>query len=203
MITSRREYIEYLRADRLALGIIGRRSWKAVLRELFYPHITWRFQKRLRRLEYYRNCEKGFLRKIYYLYLKYRFRRESILLGFSIPENAFGSGLAIVHYGAITVNSSARIGKNCRIHTCVSIGASGGKPQAPRLGDNVYIGPGAKVFGDVSIGNNIVIGANSTVNKSFSEDGILIAGSPARRIKKIDISKIIPHLRDPDQVALI
>ena len=78
----------------------------------------------------------------------------------------------------------------------MNIGASGGIPKAPILGDNVYIGPGAKIFGDITLGSNIAIAANSTVNKSILEDNILIAGSPAKKIKEIDVSNIIPNLKN-------
>ena len=91
------------------------------------------------------------------------------------------------------VNSRAKIGENCRMEVCVNIGASGGNPNAPKIGNNVYIAPGVKIYGDIQIGNNIAIGANSSVNKSFSEDSIMIAGSPAKKIKSIDIKRIISH----------
>ena len=51
--------------------------------------------------------------------------------------------------------------------------------QSPIIGDNCFIGPGAKLFGRISIGNNVAIGANSVVNKSFP-DNVTIAGVPAK-----------------------
>jgi serine O-acetyltransferase len=194
MIRSKKEYLEYLEADKIALGL-NNNDLKAKFKEIIFPNPVWRFQRKLRKLEYYRNCKKDLLNKLYYFYQKYRFRKESIKLGFTIPENIFGPGLAIVHYGTIIVNPRARIGKNCRIHACVTIGASGGNPEAPQIGDNVYIGPGAKIFGNIQIGNNIAISANSTVNKTFNENGILIAGSPATKIKEFDITQIIKHVK--------
>jgi serine O-acetyltransferase len=104
-------------------------------------------------------------------------------LGFSIPINVFGPGLSIAHRGTIVVNAGTRIGANCRLHVCVNIGAgagSGGK--APTLGDNCYIAPGAKIFGDVVIGPNTAIGANAVVNKSFPQGGVTIGGVPAKVI---------------------
>jgi len=119
------------------------------------------------------------------------FRRHSIRLGFSIPPNTFGPGLAIVHYGPIVVNGNARIGSNCRIHVCVNIGGGGGLVDAdtalglaPVIGNEVYIGPGAKIFGPVRIADRCAIGANSVVNTSFDEPGCSIAGVPARVISK-------------------
>ena len=111
-----------------------------------------------------------------------------------VRPNVFGPGLAIVHYGTIVINSAVRIGENCRIHACVNIGASGGSVEAPQIGNNVYIAPGAKIYGNIKIANNIAIGANAAVGKSFEEDSIFIAGNPAKKIKEIDIKKIIKHL---------
>lgn len=78
------------------------------------------------------------------------------------------------------INDKAKIGANARIHACVNIGASNG--GAPIIGDNVYIGPGAKIFGDIKLGNNVTIGANAVVNKSFDEDRLTLVGIPAKQI---------------------
>jgi serine O-acetyltransferase len=51
------------------------------------------------------------------------------------------------------------------------------------FGDNVYIGPGAKIFGPIVIGNNVAIGANAVVNKSFQHN-CTIAGVPAKVISQ-------------------
>lgn len=192
MIKSKKDYLFFLDSDLRALNKTN--DWKSKIKEIIYPSYIWRFQKLLRKLEYYKNCRTDFIGKLYYIFLKVRFKKESVRLGFSIPENVFGPGLAIVHYGTIVVNPRANVGCNCRIHPCTNIGASGGKSEAPQIGDNVYIGPGAKIYGDIQIGNNIAIGANSSVNKSFLENNIMIAGSPAKRIKTIVINKIIPNV---------
>jgi serine O-acetyltransferase len=106
----------------------------------------------------------------------------SIHLGFTIPLNVFGPGLCIAHRGTIVINKDTTIGENCRIHACTNIGTGRGGISAPQIGSNVYIGPGAKIFGDITIADNIAIGANSVVNKSFYEKGISIAGVPAKKI---------------------
>lgn len=88
-----------------------------------------------------------------------------------------------MHRGTIVVAENAHIGANCRIHACVNIGNKAGSPnKAPKIGNNVYIGPGAKIFGEITIADNITIGANAVVNKSFLEPGIDIAGVPAQKI---------------------
>ena len=56
---------------------------------------------------------------------------------------------------------------------------SGGTPT---IGDNCIIYPGAKIFGKITIGNNVVIGANAVVNKDVPDNAV-VAGVPARIIR--------------------
>lgn len=182
MITNKKEYLNYLEKDRKALKAKKRNFIIQFFIDLLFPNFIWIFQRKLRKLEFYKNTQTNILRKIFYLYLYSRYRKYQLKLGYSIPPNVFGAGLSIAHYGTIVVNGNAKIGENCRIHIAVNIGANGGK-KAPILGDNVYIGPGAKIFGDIKIANNIMIGANAVVNKSFNEESIVIAGIPAKKIK--------------------
>jgi len=192
MIQNRSDYIEYLNRDRIALDIRNN-SLSGKLKNIFFPNPIWRFQKLMRKLEYYTNCKNKGIYKLYILYLKYRYHVISVKLNFSIPINIFGPGLSIVHYGTIIINYTTRIGSNCRMHACVNIGASGGEIQGPILGDNVYIAPGAKIFGKIKIPNNTAIGANAVVNKSFEEEHTIIAGVPAKVIGTMDIKKLIRH----------
>ena len=113
-----------------------------------------------------------------------RLRKMQRKLGFTIPINVCGPGLSIAHYGSIVISEQAVIGKNCRIHVGVNIGASGGKSEAPTIGDNVYIGPGAILFGGITIASGISVGANATVNKSFEQSNCVIAGTPAKVVKE-------------------
>jgi len=139
------------------------------------------FQVLLRKAEYIKNTKRGFFGKVGFQWVALKFRWLSVILGFSIPINTCGPGLYLVHWGSIVISSQARIGRNCRIHSCVNIGSD--ETGAPKIGDNVYIGPGAKLFGNIIIGNNVRIGANAVVNKSFP-DNITIVGVPARIVKK-------------------
>lgn len=179
MIKSKKDYEYYLEADRIALG-------KKRKKPLIFFDEVWVFERLLRKVEYYKNCRKSKLYLPYYYYLYLKFHLLSIFLGFHIKPNVFGPGLSISHPGTIIVNGSARVGANCRIHVCTSIGTKAGYSNlAPTIGNNVYIGPGAKIFGDIEIADGIAIGANSVVNKSFTEPNIGIAGVPARKINEI------------------
>ncbi len=177
MIANSDDFSYFLEADRLALGVDGS------LRDRAFNYI-YRFERLLRKVEYYINTKANSRTgQGISCYLRYRLLRMSILLGIQIPPNVFGPGLSVAHPGSITVNGAARVGSNCRIHSCVNIGtAAGFSGRAPTIGNNVYIGPGAKIFGKITIGDDIAIGANSVVNKSFNESGITIAGVPARKV---------------------
>lgn len=148
----------------------------------------WSFHVSLRKLEYYTNNDKNLLKAFY----KLKTKRQGIKLGWSVPANVCGPGLCIVHYGTVIINGGAKIGANCRIHAGVNIGSNGGGDfDTPIIGDNVYIGPGAKLFGKIKIGNNCVIAANSVVNKNFKEDNVTIGGIPSKIISKKDSSRFI------------
>jgi serine O-acetyltransferase len=193
MIQSRADYLYYIESDRIALGKPVR-NLKIRIKEFLFPDPIWKFQRIMRRLEYYSNVKKCGVYFICITLTRLKYRKISRQLGFTIPINIFAEGLAIAHYGTIVINSKAKVGKNCRIHPCTSIGASGGSSQAPQLGDNIYIAPGVKIYGDISIASNIAIAANAAVGKSFKEEGILIGGVPAQKIKGINISTIIRHI---------
>jgi serine O-acetyltransferase len=183
MIHDRDSFKLYLEKDRKALGE------KRVHPRLLGDEV-WKFQRVLRRLEYFTNTGKVLRRTI----TRFRFHSMSIRLGFSIPINVFGPGLAIVHYGTIVVSKGARIGENCRIHEGVTIGATNGSDKAAIIGNNVFIGTGAKIIGEVRISSNVAVAANAVVTKDIiSEHGCTVGGVPARIISMNDSSSNI-HL---------
>lgn len=176
MIQSKADLKRYLEQDRIALR-------KTKKRPSIAGDEIWRYEILLRKTEYFLNCKKNPLGKAVALWYHYRLRKMGRkLCGYHIPPNAFEEGLSIAHWGPIVVHPSARIGKNCRIHQCVTIGATNGQTQAARIGDNVFIGPCSSIIGDITIGSDIAIGANTVVTKSFTDDGITIAGTPAKKI---------------------
>src|ERR1035437_7620765 len=125
MIKSKKDYYSFLEADRIALNKKKSNLSSRVV-NIFFKDYIWNFQKLLRKLEFTKNCKKSLLNELYIILLQFRFKRLSLKLGFSIPPNVFGPGLAIMHYGTIVVNHNSRVGANCRIHACTNIGASGG-----------------------------------------------------------------------------
>ncbi len=178
MITTKKELKYYLEQDAIALRCEEKKHPKLFGDEL------WKFQIVLRKTEYYnnlyQNSKKYYI--IHYAWYKFWFHKTSIKLGFSIPLNIFGPGLSIAHYGTIVVNPAAKVGKNCRLQEGVNIGATNGSSLAPQIGNNVFIGTGAKIIGDIFIADDVAIGANAVVVKSINESGVTYGGVPAKKI---------------------
>lgn len=175
MITCREELKEYLKADKMALGIKRKRP-------PFFGREIWKFEISLRHYEYWINVGHGILGKICKLFWKYVNHKYSMKLGFYVPPNVCGKGLNIHHWGCLVINPKAQIGENCNIQQCVNIGQNYTEDQVPIIGNNVYIGPGAKLFGKIYIADGCAIGAGAVVNKTFSTPNMSIAGNPAREI---------------------
>jgi len=175
VIKSKEDYYYYLEADRIALGITKKRP------SLFTDEV-WKYERLLRKVEYYLNCKKSIVWKPCYYVLSFFLHRTQVKLGLLVPPNCFGPGLSISHPGTIIVNGRTKVGSNCRLHVCVNIGPDVRTSQVPTIGDNVYIGPGAKIHGGITIASGIAIGANSVVRKSFDEPNITIAGVPAKKV---------------------
>lgn len=91
-----------------------------------------------------------------------------------------GGGLFIQH-GFSTYIAAKSIGDNCWINQQVSIGYSD-ETEPPVIGDNVTVSCGAKVLGPITIGNNVIIGANAVVVKDLPPDSVW-GGVPAKQIR--------------------
>jgi len=105
-------------------------------------------------------------------------------LGISIPKTTkIDSGFYIGHFGTIIINGNCIIGKNCNISQGVTLGqANRGKNKGvPRVGNNVYIGPGVKIIGNITIGNDVALGANCVVTKDIPDNSVVV-GIPAKII---------------------
>ncbi len=107
-----------------------------------------------------------------------------IVTGVSLPaEVPAGEGLYIGHFGAIIISPDARLGRHCNLSQGVTIGLGGrGEGRgAPSLGDRVYVGAGAILFGKIEVGEDAAIGAGAVVTKSVPARAVVV-GNPARVI---------------------
>lgn len=115
--------------------------------------------------------------KLLGLYHRLRYRKLGIKLGFSIGSESIGYGAVIPHYGTIVIGCDNKLGNYAVLHTGTCISNNG-----KIIGDAIYLATGAKITSKVTIGDNVSVGANSVVNKSFGSN-IMIAGVPAKEIK--------------------
>jgi len=118
------------------------------------------------------------------------------------PGAQIGKGLFIDHGMGVVIGETAIIGDNVLLYQGVTLGGTGlekGK-RHPTIGNNVVIGTGAKVLGNISLGDNSYIGANAVVIKDVPPNSTVV-GVPGRITKqdgkKIDISLDHIHILDP------
>lgn len=118
------------------------------------------------------------------------------------PGAVIGDGLFIDHGMGVVIGETSMIGDNVTLYQGVTLGGTGkekGK-RHPTIGHNVVIGGGAKVLGNITIGDNSYIGANAVVVKDVPPNSTVV-GVPGRITKqdgkKIDISLDHIHVLDP------
>ncbi len=111
---------------------------------------------------------------------------SSFLFTVSIDSSAkIGSGLFLLHANYINIGKNVTIGKHCIFAHQNSLGPAyifeheNASDIGPTIGDDVFLGVGCTIFGNISIGNETTVGANSAVDQSFPEKAVLI-GVPAR-----------------------
>ena len=195
MIRSKADLKEYLLADKKQLGIT--RNFPRP-----FADEIWKYEIVLRKYEYWMN-RKQILRdsshhglealsvmggvlvaSIMTQFYKVLHHRNVVKTGIGIGPNCCGKGLSIAHIGTIQINGDALVGENLRIQEGVTVGAGSG--GVPNIGNNVYLGSGCKVIGNVRIEDNCAVGANAVVTKDILEKGITVAGVPAKKISDKD-----------------
>jgi len=108
-------------------------------------------------------------------------KMNSILCGCVIGMKAkFGHRLIILHSVGIVINSAIVGGDDVTLESGVVIGAE--KGMSPKLGDRVFFGTGAIVVGGITIGSDVIVGANAVVVKDVPSS-VVVGGIPAKIIK--------------------
>ncbi|MBQ5320175.1 MAG: serine acetyltransferase [Oscillospiraceae bacterium] len=110
-------------------------------------------------------------------------KKNHIIIG----KNSKIGSLKLPHPHNVVIGDCVQIGENCTLYHDVTLGQNLGK--FPQIGDNVIIYTGAKVIGNVTVGNNAVIGANAVVVDDVPDNAI-VAGNPA---------SIIRHRKEQDE----
>jgi serine O-acetyltransferase len=127
-----------------------------------------------------------------------------LITGCELPNRAeIGSGLLIPHACGIVVHCDAKIGENCVLaqHSSIGIGGRGAKKGVPKLGDRVFVGPGARLFGAIEVGNDVAIGANAVVTKDLPDNAVAV-GIPAQIVSFNGSSEYI-HFRGKEMLQEI
>jgi serine O-acetyltransferase len=124
--------------------------------------------------------ESPIVRKPFSLLYRFLYKFIQVITGIELPcEVTIGHNFVIDHFGGIVISGYATFGDNCRIRNGVVVGLKrASEPCAPRIGNNVDIGAGAKILGPITIGDNVVIGANAVVTIDVPANSIAV-GVPA------------------------
>lgn len=145
---------------------IDERNWIAL------AVLLWNW-KEYRNLFIYRNRRRPIYRR--WIALIYH-PMETLYL----DAGEIGGGF-FIHHGFSTMVAAKSFGENCWVNHQVSVGYNG-PGKTPIIGNNVMITCGAKVLGDITVGDNAVIGANAVVIRDV-EPGAVMGGVPARKLK--------------------
>ncbi|RZJ82487.1 MAG: serine acetyltransferase [Flavobacterium sp.] len=105
------------------------------------------------------------------------------VLGVELPYKlSIGKNLILYHGQATVLNDNVKIGSNCILRHCITIGnkilPDGSFSKCPTIGDNVEIGANVCIIGDIKIGNNVIVAAGSMVIRDVP-DNCMVAGNPA------------------------
>lgn len=181
MIQSRTDLKEYLAAD-LAASYVPSNSFVRWLHTIGGNEqcAAYKYVKRLRKMEYCLNTGK----RIRYHWNHFLLGRLGLRLGIRISPNEVGKGLCIIHLagGGGCFISCNKMGDYCRIQAGVVIGNKGSDDNRPTIGNHVSFGLGCKVYGKISIGDNVSILPNAVVTHDVPANAI-VGGIPAKIIK--------------------
>lgn len=186
MIQSKEDLRLYINKDVLHHG-----TGKPWLKDYILKNEWWylyHYLYHMRHVEYYTNVNpKGITKrcayKVLYFYHFLIYKRLSFLLHLFIYPNTCGPGLKICHFGDFThIAKGCKVGANCEVLPGVVLGKKSGIDSLAIVGDNCFLGLGVKILGAVSIGNNVIVGANSVVTKDIPDNAV-VGGVPAKIIR--------------------
>ena len=185
MIKNRKDLAFYLKED-------ARRNNASWSKPVYWLHLLassehaciYRYISCLRHYEYHLN-NAGLWHKCLSLFYEFRLRKLGLRYNMYIGPNICGYGLRIMHLcgGGGVLISARKVGNYCGFNAGVLVGTAGDESARPVIGDYVAFGPGAKAFGNLTIGNNVFVAANSVVTKDIP-DNCIVGGIPAKFLKE-------------------
>lgn len=190
-IHTKEDFRYFVRADLCRYGYgVSRKAFRQAKK--FVP--GFRFTYQLRLCDYLSKAPV-FKRPLFYL-ANARLERYKFKYGFDIEYSTkIGAGLHLSHWGGVVINPAVVIGENCNLSQQITIGVDSkeGMDAVPVIGSGVYIAPGSKIFGKITVGDNSAIGANSVVNRDVPP-GVTVGGIPAKIISQDDASGYVHNI---------
>lgn len=135
------------------------------------------------------------LRKALSMLYRILFKLVEIVTGITLPcAVKVGPNFVIDHHGGIIIHGDTEFGRNCRIRSGVMIGVkrAGGTSKVV-LGDDVDIGAGAKILGNIRIGSRVRIGANAVVRENVPDDAIVFGDPAIVKVRRRDARQEAPR----------
>lgn len=176
-------------SDYKRYGIYKISFWVLIKTFLFMPNPGLKFMTIFRLTQYFRRRN----RPLFYFFFLW-LRRLKIKYGFDISyRTQIGKGFYIGHFGGVVIHGDTVIGDNCNISQGITFGVSnaGTNIGVPKIGNNVFVGPGACVFGNITIGNQVTIGANAVVTENILDQHTVL--SPKLVLIDKDLSPFYIH----------
>lgn len=183
---------ETILLDYKRCGISKLSFWVFIKNFIIMPNPGLKFLTIFRLTQFFRRRNR-LLFYFFFLWL----RNLKVKYGFDISyRTQIGKGFYIGHFGNIVIHGDTVIGDNCNISQGITFGVSnaGVAIGVPKIGNNVFVGPGACIFGNITIGNNVTIGANAVVTNDVPDLHTVLSPKPTLINK--DLSSFYIHNSD-------
>lgn len=178
-----------IKSDYKRCGIHKVSFWVLLKTFIVMPNPGLKFLTIFRLTQYFRKRN----RLIFYFFFLW-LRNLKVKYGFDISyRTQIGEGFYIGHFGNVVIHGDTKIGDNCNISQGITFGVSnsGSHIGVPKIGNNVFVGPGACVFGAIKIGNHVTIGANAVVTEDVPDYHTVLSGKTTTINK--DLSSFYIH----------
>lgn len=182
MIKTKKDLNFYLHEDAKRNGIKDKKNYLIKLCLGYENACAYQYIKCMRHCEYHlnnsNNCN-NIIHKLLYYYYRLKLFRLGRKYCIQISPNTCGYGLRLMHLsggGGILLNVK-KVGNYCGFNSGVLLGNINGQENRPILGNYVAFGPGAKAFGNITIGNNVFVAPNAVVTKDVPCNVVMGGGT--------------------------